>query len=138
MKAKHSYKENDLLNRGLAVLFVVIFFFALMVETFHYHEYSNPNPGTTASIIKYTPQCLICEVISHQVNTNFVGQDFHFECHPPVVFVEQPFDTYQLHFYQPTLQTSKNKGPPATLFVAWIPIYVINIGFISSKAGNAG
>lgn len=118
MKTKHSHRKNNLFTQVLSVLMVAVLFFALILQAFHYHDSHDLDSGNTASIVKYAPQCPICDVITHQVNTNFMGSDFIFECKPPMISVKQPFDAYQLHFYQPTLQTSKNKGPPATLLVA--------------------
>jgi len=117
MKRKSKHTKNDFVAKNLAVFMVAILFFALIVEAFHHHDTYQSDPATTASIVKYAPQCVICEVITNQANTSFIGQDFTFEINPPLVFIEQPFDAYQLHFYQPTLQTSKNKGPPSSNYL---------------------
>lgn len=105
-------------TKAIALFFIALMFFAYSVEAFHHHapsDLNNGNPDTETTLTKQATICVLCEQIVNNLNTGFLCQDLGFTLNPPLPAVVSTVDGYNLHFYKITLQTSKNKGPPAVL-----------------------
>lgn len=116
MKGSSTYHKPEMGTKIMAIFLMLTMVFALSIETFHYHQNTDQyQDGSTVTITKYSPQCVICKVVVNNINTSFLSQDISFEINTLQNFVDNPVDAYVLPFYRVSLQNSKNKGPPMTL-----------------------